>query len=306
MEHLKSPTGDSLPAKKLYFKVFRDKARLFALKRDETNAHSAHKKAEKILNEELIPAYTNRKSLNQSMRVDASIKNAKLQLLKGLWISKFGFEKSIQELMEAYFRFSDAVGDEKNYFGANSFLEIGSNYMRLKNYSDATSYLSQAVQIFEHLFGEEHPIIQKYYNYSADVFSYAEDNESMLSMAYKNLDVVERNNVAEDGSQSLFILDALLQVVSMVCQASKEDARKDEIESIISRMETICAENGIIDGCQLLHAAYTLKSMTLLRKEKIREALAILEETYEKQVKKLKGEEAHPFLEQCISQMGLL
>jgi tetratricopeptide (TPR) repeat protein len=34
--------------------------------------------------------------------------------------------------------------------------------------------------------------------------------------------------------------------------------------------------------------------------------LAILEETYENQVKKLRGDESHPFLEQCISQMGLL
>jgi hypothetical protein len=199
------------------------------------------------------------------MRVDASIKNAKLQLLKGMWIAKFGFEKSIQELMEAYFRFSDAVGDEKNYFGANSFLEIGSNNMRLKNQADAASYLSQAVQIFEHLFGEDHPLIQKYYNYSADVFSYSEDHDSMLSMAYKNLDVVERNNVSSDGTPSIFILDALLQALSMLCQANKDSSRQAEINALLSRMETICAENGIIDGCQLLHAAYTMKSMTLLR-----------------------------------------
>ncbi len=66
MDILKSPkaSGDSLAAKKLLFKVQRDKARLYALKRDETNAHAAHKKAERILNEEIIPQYTNRRSLN--------------------------------------------------------------------------------------------------------------------------------------------------------------------------------------------------------------------------------------------------
>ena len=104
----------------------------------------------------------------------------------------------------------------------------------------------------------------------------------MLSMAYKNLDVVEKNNVPSDGgSQSLFLLDALLQVISMLCQANKDNSRQQEIDALLTRMETICGENGIIDGCQLLHSAYTMKSMTLIRQEKLREALAILEETYE-------------------------
>jgi len=62
-------------------------------------------------------------------------------------------------------------------------------------------------------------------------------------------------------------------------------------------METICGENGIVDGCQLLHSAYTMKSMGLIREEKIREALVILEETFENQVRKLKGNKHHPFLE---------
>ena len=42
------------------------------------------------------------------MRVESTIKSAKLQLLKGLWITKFGFDQSVNELMEAYFMFADA------------------------------------------------------------------------------------------------------------------------------------------------------------------------------------------------------
>jgi hypothetical protein len=64
------------------------------------------------------------------MRVESTIKSAKLQLLKGLWIAKFDQEKSMNELMEAYFMFSETVGDEKNYFGANCMLEVASYHMR--------------------------------------------------------------------------------------------------------------------------------------------------------------------------------
>jgi len=71
-------------------------------------------------------------------------------------------------------------------------------------------------------------------------------------------------------------------------------------------MELNCGENGIIDGCQLLHSAYVLKARSYLRSEKIREALETLESTFEAQVKQLDGEKAHPFLEQCLSMMGLL
>ena len=97
-------------AKKLLFKVHRDQARLYALRRLESQAHEAHKKAERLLREEVIPS--TKRSLNQSITHDVSIKTAKFQLLKGLWIGKFGFDKSIEELMEAYHMFSDAVGDE--------------------------------------------------------------------------------------------------------------------------------------------------------------------------------------------------
>ena len=40
---------EALQTKKLLFKVYRDKARLSALKRDEQSAHEYHKKAERIL-----------------------------------------------------------------------------------------------------------------------------------------------------------------------------------------------------------------------------------------------------------------
>ena len=49
-----------------------------------------------------------------------------------------------------------------------------------------------------------------------------------------------------------------------------------------------------------------MKSMTLIREEKIHKALSLLERTLAEQVKKLKNDSQHPFLEQCISQLGLL
>ncbi len=63
-------------AKKLKFKVHRDQARLFALKRDEEKAQENHKIAERILKEELVIG--DKRSLNQSMRQEVSVKIAKL------------------------------------------------------------------------------------------------------------------------------------------------------------------------------------------------------------------------------------
>lgn len=93
----------------------------------------------------------------------------------------------------------------------------------------------------------------------------------------------------------------------MQCQANNDDGiTDDDIDANIALMEKICGENGIVEGCQLLHSAYTMKSMTLIRAEKIKEALSLLENTYASQLKKLRNCETHPFLEQCISQMALL
>ena len=112
--------------------------------------------------------------------------------------------------------FVDSTGEEKNYFGANCQLEIASNYTRTKDYATAGAFLNQAVEIFEHIFGENHPLIMKYYNYSADLYSYTEDMTSMLEMARKNLELSEQFNKPSkpDAPQSLFILDPLLQLIS--------------------------------------------------------------------------------------------
>lgn len=122
-------------------------------------------------------------------------------------------------------------------------------------------------------------------------------------MATKHLEIVERSNKpsSEDNPPSMFVLDPILQLVSIQCQVNQNGSRKDEITQNIERMERICGENGIIDGCQLLHSAYTMKSMTLIREEKLTDALTLLEETYVNQLKKLRNDKTHPFLEQCIS-----
>jgi hypothetical protein len=101
--------------------------------------------------------------------------------------------------MESYFMFSEALGDEQNYFGANCMLEIATTQMRLRDFPSASSSLNHAVETFEHLFGDEHPLMQKYYTSSADLFLYQEDSVSMLSMANKNLEIVEKNNKKSDG-----------------------------------------------------------------------------------------------------------
>jgi hypothetical protein len=96
------------------------------LKRDEGKAYEAHKRAERILKEEMVEFQSSKKGgLNTSMRQEVSIKIAKLQLLKGLWCAKFSFDKSIEEMVEAYHLFIEAIGDENNYYSANCQLEIG-------------------------------------------------------------------------------------------------------------------------------------------------------------------------------------
>ena len=154
------------------------------------------------------------------MRQEVSIKIAKLQLLKGLWSSKFSWEKSIDEMMEAYHLFKEAVGDENNYYGANCLMEIGQNYLRKRDIESATQFLNSGVQTYEHLFGEQHPILQKYYNYSSEVFSAANDNTAMMQMVNKYLEIVEKVNKPRDPEDppSVFLMDAILQVISLQCQ----------------------------------------------------------------------------------------
>ncbi len=89
--------------------------------------------------------------------------------------------------MEAFHLFTDCMGTEENYYGANCQLEIGQNYLRQKDQSTCAAFLNQAVKVYEDLFGEDHPIIQKYYNYSSELYSYANDKGPMVEMATKFL-----------------------------------------------------------------------------------------------------------------------
>jgi hypothetical protein len=67
--------------------------------------------------------------------------------------------------------------------------------------------------------------MQKYYQSSTDLFLYQEDHISMISMALKNLELVEKCNKTQDGAQSLFSLDSQLLMVSTLCEASQEGQR---------------------------------------------------------------------------------
>jgi hypothetical protein len=168
MEELKHNPKDRKELRKLLFKTYRDQARLVALRRQEKEAFELHDKAERILKEELYPG------------VEHNIKMAKLQMLKGLWSAKFDFSKATDELLEAYHMFEEVQGDDKTYYGANCQLEIGSNYLRLNEPQTATAFLYKANEILENLFGDSHPIIQKYYSYSSEVASHVDDIDTML------------------------------------------------------------------------------------------------------------------------------
>ena len=124
MEELKSAneTKQVHRMKKILFKTYRDMARVSALKREQVNAESYHNKAERILKEELC----------KFKEEEFNIKVAKLQLLKGIWMTKFEFSKSNDEIFEAYRMFTELYGTEDNYFSANCQFEIGSNNLKLK------------------------------------------------------------------------------------------------------------------------------------------------------------------------------
>lgn len=192
-----------------------------------------HNKAEKILKEEIHPG------------VETNIKIAKLQLLKGLWTSKFSFERSTDELLDAFHQFDEIYGTDRNYFGANCYLEIGSNYLRQNEVQTATAFLFKANEILEELFTDSHPLMSKYYSYSSEVASHVENNEMMLQMAQKQLDLTEKNNQPTDEKPSLFILDPIVSLLSIQSQA-KVDPK--DLQKNIDRVELILFENGIADG----------------------------------------------------------
>ena len=56
-------------------------------------------------------------------------------------MSKFDYQKSTDEYIEAYHLLSELMGTDENYFGANCQLEIGNNYLRQKNHQTATAFL---------------------------------------------------------------------------------------------------------------------------------------------------------------------
>ena len=120
-------------------------------------------------------------------------------------------------MMEAYHLFGEAIGDENNYYGANCLMEIGQNYIRKKDNESCTQFLNSAVNIYEKLFGENHPVLQKYYNYSSELFSAANDNVAMMQMVKKCLEIVEKVNKPRNPEDppSVFLMDAILQVISL-------------------------------------------------------------------------------------------
>jgi hypothetical protein len=107
----------------------------------------------------------------------------------------------------------------------------------------------------------------------------------MISMSEKLYQIVESSNQTKGGELSLFLLDPLLTQVSIYCQVT---GKTKEMEEDIEKMETICNLHNIEDGTHLLHSAYTMRAITFLREDKIKEALELLEKTYMTQYLNLK------------------
>jgi tetratricopeptide (TPR) repeat protein len=78
----------------------------------------------------------------------------------------------------------------------------------------------------------------------------------MIQMVQKYLDIVEKVNKPRDPTDppSVFLMDAILQVVSLQCQIDDRDVT-EEIDANIERIENICGQHGLINGCQLSHSA---------------------------------------------------
>jgi hypothetical protein len=86
--------------KKVLFKVYRDYARLYCLKRDFKQAQAKHLKAEEIMHQDVYPG------------IHSNIKLAKLTLLKGVWMGKLDIEKANEELTVAYHMFDELFAEK--------------------------------------------------------------------------------------------------------------------------------------------------------------------------------------------------
>ena len=98
-------------------------------------------------------------------------------------MSKFNFDKSSEELLEAYHMFDEGCGTDLNYFGANCQLEIGSNYLRQNDAQTSNAFIFKAYEVLKQIFSDDHPLIQKYYSYASEVASHVDNTEMMLQLA---------------------------------------------------------------------------------------------------------------------------
>lgn len=72
-------------------------------------------------------------------------------------MGKFDFTESNEDLLSALYLFEDILSTKDNYFGANCQLEIGNNYLRLKEPQTATAFLYEASKILDKCFSDDHP-----------------------------------------------------------------------------------------------------------------------------------------------------
>jgi len=77
-------------------------------------------------------------------------------MLKGIWIGKFSYDQSIEELIKAFHIFNDLLG-EVNYFSAMCLIELGSSHLRLKQIQNANAFLFEALEMMKKLFEVNHP-----------------------------------------------------------------------------------------------------------------------------------------------------
>lgn len=101
----------------MLFKANRDLARLYSLRKLESEAQKYQKICESLFDEVYGKSVVN-------------VKRGKLSLINSIWVSKFNLDASTDELYHAKEIFTETIGSEDNYFGANCDLEIGNNLLK--------------------------------------------------------------------------------------------------------------------------------------------------------------------------------
>ena len=251
----------------MMYKVFRDRARVYALMRKKDKAQECHNKTEELINDyfpEVLP----------------NIKIGKLRLLKSIWMSKFDQSLANQYAGEAYQIFIE-IDSESNYFAACCLLELGNGHLTEKDHQNSHGFLDQAMKNFETNFPAKHPIYAKYLQYAIEAASFADDKDTLIALGQEVVDLVTEVN----GPQSIFVADALLTQMSVLSQINEYDKAKEVNDKLFKLFEN----NKIVNGTHIRYQAQTLCALMLIKQDKLRDAEEKLSKNLVEYATALKG-----------------